>query len=181
MGHNYPKNRKRPDDVSSLVGKKFGAVEIIGTTYKTVKRTTRKNPCQMTLVIGRCQCGNEKSYMPGNLELLRSCGCLKKELNAPYFFPKTHGLSKNRHYDRWISMLDRCYNKRHKQYHDYGGRGIRVCDRWKEAFANFLEDMEASFSEGLTLDRINNDGDYSHDNCKWSTWHEQNTNKREQA
>jgi hypothetical protein len=175
---NYHKSQNRPHPAEALIGKKFGVVEVVRLSCRMVKKTCKKYPYKLTTVVGRCECGKEWEIAPGNLALLRSCGCKKKELNAPYHFKKTHGLSKNRHYDRWISMIDRCYNIRHKQYKDYGGRGIDVCDRWKDSFANFLEDMEASYAEGLTLDRIDNDKGYGPDNCKWATWTEQHANTR---
>lgn len=91
------------------------------------------------------------------------------------------GLYKNnkREWRSWQMMKQRCYNTSYTQYKDYGGRGIKVCDRWqgKYGFRNFLEDMGKRPS-GCSLDRINNDGDYMPDNCKWSTRYEQANNTR---
>jgi hypothetical protein len=96
-----------------------------------------------------------------------------------------HGLSGHRLYDTFVEMHNRCYNPSKSQYKDWGGRGIAVCDRWnknligtEKALNNFIVDMYPSFKEGLTLDRINNDLDYSPDNCKWSTKQEQSENAR---
>lgn len=75
----------------------------------------------------------------------------------------------------WFNMLARCYNPKNPGYSKYGGRGIKVCDRW-DTYDNFLTDMGTKPSEALSLDRINNDGDYSPENCKWSTVREQNNN-----
>lgn len=79
-----------------------------------------------------------------------------------------HGLSRHRLYGTWIMMLKRCYDKNHKSYPTYGGNSIKVCDKWHN-IENFINDMFPSFVEGLTLDRINTNGNYEKDNCKWST------------
>ena len=79
---------------------------------------------------------------------------------------------------RYGKMIDRCYNKKSHNYKYYGGRGITVCDRWLESFDNFLEDMEESFQEGLQLDRIDNDGPYSPENCKWVSHSENMQNRK---
>lgn len=79
----------------------------------------------------------------------------------------------------WRGMIERVNNRNYKQFMDYGGRGIRVCDRWsiQKGFLNFLADMSIK-PVGTTLDRINNDGDYEPNNCRWATYHEQNLNRR---
>lgn len=80
-------------------------------------------------------------------------------------------------YQSYNHMMDRCYNTSHPHYHSYGGRGIVVCDRWKSSFASFIEDM-GERPDGTSLERINGDGQYSPDNCKWATGTEQNNNRR---
>lgn len=76
------------------------------------------------------------------------------------------------------NMIARCYNEKHPSYKDYGGRGIRVCDRWLQSYSNFINDIGARPSKKHQLDRMNNDGDYSPDNCKWSTSQKNNNNRR---
>lgn len=85
-----------------------------------------------------------------------------------------------REYWIWCGMKERCYNENYSRYKDYGGRGIKMCDRWLGAngFMNFFKDMGGKPGKGYSLDRINNDGDYCPENCKWSTQHEQAANKR---
>jgi hypothetical protein len=80
-------------------------------------------------------------------------------------------------YQSYNHMMDRCYNESHPHYKSYGGRGIKVCDRWRESFQSFLEDM-GNRPDGTSLDRRDGDGDYSPENCKWATQVEQNNNRR---
>jgi len=90
----------------------------------------------------------------------------------------THGMAGTPEYKAWKAMKQRCFNPNNKRYSDYGGRGIGVCDRWKNSFQNFLADMGSRPTAKHSLDRINNDGDYCFDNCKWSTKAEQANNRR---
>lgn len=85
-----------------------------------------------------------------------------------------HGMCKSSTYSSWQAMIERCRNPNHKAFKNYGGRGIKVCERWQK-FENFLEDMGEN-SDNLTLDRINSDGNYESSNCRWATRIEQNNN-----
>lgn len=89
----------------------------------------------------------------------------------------THGLSHTPFYQVWQDMLRRCNNSKAKNFSDYGGRGIRVCNEWL-TFENFHKDMRPMYKKGLSLDRIDNDGDYTLKNCRWATPFEQANNKR---
>lgn len=84
----------------------------------------------------------------------------------------------HRLYETWRSMIKRCYSKNRKDYKWYGKRNITVCEEWKTDFWQFVKDMDSSYKKGLTLDRINNNGNYNYKNCKWSSWKEQINNQR---
>ena len=86
------------------------------------------------------------------------------------------GVAKHPVYGVWADMKQRCYNKNLPTYKNYGGRGIRVCDSWRDSFLNFLSDM-GTRPDGASLDRIDNDGDYTPNNCRWASWHTQAFNK----
>lgn len=99
----------------------------------------------------------------------------KGEKNPAY----KHGDSKTKLYYVWAEMIQRCTNPKHRRFEDWGGRGIEVCDEWKNDYSAFKEwALENGYREGLTIDRINNDMGYSPDNCRWATVNEQNKNKR---
>lgn len=124
-----------------------------------------------------CICGTIKTVRESSLKGNQSqnCGCRRTE-NAKQRL-RTHGNYNHRLYARWWDMHRRCQDHTRKDYIHYGGRGIRVCIRWL-VFENFLEDMGSTFQEGLELDRIDVDGDYTQQNCRWTTRRNQVINKR---
>ena len=123
-----------------------------------------------------CDCGQETIVTGTNLRSgnTASCGCLHRELQKS---PKSHGMSNNRTYNIWCNIIQRCTNPVNPSFKNYGGRGITVCQRWKNSFINFLEDM-GECPSGLTIERKNNEKCYCANNCVWTTRKEQTRNTR---
>ena len=136
------------------------------------------NNLHKTLVRCKCDCGKEIIVRGSNLvnHRTKSCGCIRREVTRNLKF--LHGQHDTRLYRCWQNMKDRCGNEKNKEYKNYGGRGIKVCSRWQDSFVDFAEwALNSGYDESLTIDRIDVDGNYCPENCRWSTMKEQSRNR----
>jgi len=164
----------------NLIGQRFGRL--------VVTKRARNDRHNQTRWVCVCECGTVKKVTSGMLRNghARSCGCLNREMTAARF--TKHGAARQGarsvEYGVWCHLRERCNNPRHSEYKNYGGRGIRVADRWlvgedgKHPFICFLEDVGRRPRRGLSIDRRNNDLGYSKENCRWATRRQQNSNTR---
>lgn len=149
-------------------------LEDLGSRYPTEKSKTKAR-----FGLFRCHCGKEftaviSSVKTGNT---KSCGCYHSDTIRGLF--TTHGLSKHPLYISWKSIKTRCFNTNGASYKDYGGRGITMCPEWKNNFLNFYTwSMENGYEKGLSIDRINVNGNYEPSNCRWANTTTQAQNTR---
>lgn len=157
--------------INDLTGRRFGRLTV-------VRKTDQRGPDGGIIYECLCDCGNTCLALGGKLtrkghSAKRSCGCLHDETHPP------HGGSKTLLYHKWKGMRERCYDKNSKPFKNYGGRGISICDEWKNDFAAFRDwAIENGYEEGLSIDRIDVNGNYCPENCRWITLEEQQRNKR---
>lgn len=163
------------------MGSKFGDLIItkeVEPIYNSKKEMIRRVECE-------CYCGNKTVVRLGNLRFgtVKSCGCLQQRRSSETMTKTLLKHGRNRkgktkpEYISWQAMKERCYNTNKENYIYYGKIGIEVCERWKNSFTNFFEDM-GERPEGYTLDRIDPHGNYEPSNCRWATYKEQRNNQR---
>lgn len=150
--------------IENYIGRKFTRLTVLSFAYKAKDRREFWN--------FKCDCGKvitrSKQNVIRSIQNTRSCGCLRF----------SHGLSHTPEYRTWMVMMNRCYNPANIGYYLYGGRGIRVCNRWKKSVEKFVKDMGKKPSPKHTIDRIDTNGDYRPSNCRWVTQAVQNRNTR---
>jgi hypothetical protein len=149
-----------------LTGQRFGRLQVVGPAHVD-RHGNRHWSC-------RCDCGTEITKVRGNLVngWTKSCGCLQREVGKNN---RTHGMRHTPEYEAWCNMRGRCFDPKNSAYKRYGGRGIMVCKRWLK-FENFIADMGLRPSPKHSLDREDNDGNYTPKNCRWATKKQQNDN-----
>lgn len=153
-------------NLKNLTGMTFNRLYVI-------KRVSNDNSGRARWLC-KCECGTIKVILGKHLlsRKIQSCGCLQRERVT------RHKMSNSRLYSIYRGMKDRCYNQNMPEYHNYGGRGITICDEWlNDPSAFFKWSLENGYADDLTIDRKDNDGDYSPTNCQWSTFVEQQNNK----
>lgn len=162
------------DFLIDLTGRRFGWLTMVSEAPREYTKGGKSKRMWNCL----CDCGktvvvNDGSLKRGNT---KSCGCYRKYANKVRC--NKHGLSKSKLYSVWGSMKDRCYSKNCKQYKDYGGRGITICDEWRSDFFTFYKwAVNNGYKEGLTIERKDVNGNYCPENCCWITKEEQAKNK----
>lgn len=162
-------------DCKNIIGNKYNKLTVLSFSHYH----KQPNGDNKEYYVCLCDCGKQKIVRKDMLIYggVKSCGCLLYEKSKEN--NKKHGLYKSRIYQIYYGMLQRCYNTKNIKYDVYGGRGISVCDNWKNDFKNFyVWASNNGYNENLTLDRIDNDGNYCPENCRWTSKAVQSANRR---
>lgn len=157
--------------------------DILNNTYYRLKPIKRVENIQRgKAFLCDCDCGNQTIVALSALKRgsTKSCGCWNSEVQSKFMvdYSTKHSKSRTPEYSVWKGMKERCHNTKNTSYKNYGGRGIKVCDRWRNSFENFINDMGERPSKEHQIDRTDNNKGYSPDNCKWVTPSENAINKR---
>jgi len=152
--------------IADLVGRRFGRLVVVSRSVA--------NKWSQACWLCRCDCGTDVTVPHYRLRHggAKSCGCARREAASRVAATNgravtTHGMSQAPEYSVWLGMKTRCYNSGDHSFSNYGGRGISICERWLHSFENFYVDMGPRPNSYYQIDRINNDGNYESENCRW--------------